>query len=130
MDALTFHRGIGHDQFRLREAFVQAGNVIKSQPKAKFWAGQRYYRRYQIHINDFYISDMSGDGGGVEDLSVKVGKMSIAYLAGARPEHGRLTDSRFKLPKIERAEDGSGAKINDSIWKHPNLLFGAIGIFA
>ena len=82
----NFPRGIGNDQFRLREAFVQAGNVIKSQPDAKFWAGQRFYRRYQIHINDFYISDMSGYGGGVEDLSVKVGKMSIAYLAGARPD--------------------------------------------
>jgi maltoporin len=53
---------------------------------AKFWAGERYYRRYQSHINDFYISDMSGYGGGVEDLNVKVGKMAVAFLAGARPD--------------------------------------------
>jgi maltoporin len=70
----NFTHGIGNDQFRLREAFVQAGNIFKSQPGAKFWAGERYYRRYQSHINDFYISDMSGYGGGVEDLNVKVGK--------------------------------------------------------
>ena len=82
----NFPRGIGNDQFRLREAFVQVGNAIKSQPDARFWAGQRFYRRYQIHINDFYISDMSGYGGGVEDLSVGIGKMSFAYLAGARPD--------------------------------------------
>jgi maltoporin len=82
----NFPRGIGNDQFRFREAFVQAGNVFESQPGAKFWAGERYYRRYQSHINDFYISDMSGYGGGVEDLNVKVGKMAIAFLAGARPD--------------------------------------------
>ena len=37
---------------------------------------------------------------------------------------------RFKLPKIEHAESRLGEKSNDSIWKHPNLLFGALGIFA
>jgi len=35
----------------------------------------------------------------------------------------------FRLPKIESAERHSGEKINDSIWKHPNLPLGAIGIF-
>jgi MFS transporter, FHS family, L-fucose permease len=35
----------------------------------------------------------------------------------------------FKLPKIASAERQSGVKIADSIWKHPNLIFGAIGIF-
>ena len=38
--------------------------------------------------------------------------------------------ARFKLPRIRQAEGGLGKKINDSIWKHPNLLFGALGIFA
>ena len=38
------------DHFRLREAFVQGGNVIKSQPALKFWADNRYYRRNDIHI--------------------------------------------------------------------------------
>jgi FHS family L-fucose permease-like MFS transporter len=35
----------------------------------------------------------------------------------------------FKLPKIEHAEPQPGAKVKDSIWKHPNLLLGAVGIF-
>ena len=34
-----------------------------------------------------------------------------------------------KLPQIETASSGSGRKVNDSVWKHPNLLFGAIAIF-
>jgi len=36
----------------------------------------------------------------------------------------------FKLPKIETAAYRRGEKVNDSIWKHPNLFLGALGIFA
>ncbi len=35
----------------------------------------------------------------------------------------------FKLPKIEHAQHRVGEKVNDSIWKHANLIFGAIAIF-
>ena len=35
----------------------------------------------------------------------------------------------FKLPKMESAEHHIGQKVADSVWKHPNLIFGAIGIF-
>ncbi len=35
----------------------------------------------------------------------------------------------FRLPKMEAAEHRIGEKVNDSIWKHPNLPYGAIGIF-
>jgi maltoporin len=82
----NFPGGIGNDNFRLREAFVQAGNVLKGLPDAKFWAGERYYRRYQAHIDDFYILDMSGYGGGIEDVNVKIGKVALAFLGGARPD--------------------------------------------
>lgn len=34
------------------------------------------------------------------------------------------------LPKIETAANRPGEKVSDSIWKHPNLLFGALGLFA
>ncbi len=36
----------------------------------------------------------------------------------------------FKLPKIETAAYRRGEKVSDSIWKHPNLVLGAFGIFA
>ena len=84
-DATETSNFVSNDHFRLREAFVQAGNLFDSQPSAKFWAGERYYRRYDIDINDFYTVDMSGYGGGVEDLNVKIGHAAIAYLFGAEP---------------------------------------------
>ena len=35
----------------------------------------------------------------------------------------------FKLPKIEHAQHKVGERVDDSIWKHPNLVFGALAIF-
>ena len=35
----------------------------------------------------------------------------------------------FKLPKIPHAQHQLGERVNDSIWNHPNLIFGAIAIF-
>lgn len=34
-----------------------------------------------------------------------------------------------KLPRMASAEHHIGEKVEDSVWKHPNLVFGAIGIF-
>ena len=41
-----------------------------------------------------------------------------------------VTIAKFKLPKIEQATGSRNEHTNDSIWNHPNLLFGALGIFA
>jgi FHS family L-fucose permease-like MFS transporter len=35
----------------------------------------------------------------------------------------------FKLPKIESAQHNIGEKVGDSIWDHPNLVFGTVAIF-
>src|ERR1044072_6225991 len=37
--------------------------------------------------------------------------------------------ARFKLPQIEQPAVSPGEELKDSIWKHPNLLFSALGIF-
>jgi maltoporin len=72
----------GND-FALRQGYVEMGNVLESAPEARFWAGQRYYQRHDIHINDFYYLDMSGYGGGVEDLPLwNIGKLQLAWLGG------------------------------------------------
>lgn len=89
--------------FTIREAFAQAGNVIKSKPDLKFWAGQRYYRRHDIHINDYYFYSESGYGGGVEDIDVGFGKMAIAYFGVSDPEgadvteHGRVVENNVEF---------------------------------
>jgi FHS family L-fucose permease-like MFS transporter len=41
-----------------------------------------------------------------------------------------LIIGRSKLPKIESAQRHPGQPINDSLWNHPNLILGSVGIFA
>ncbi len=97
----NFPNDVGNDQYRFREAFVQGGNIFDSQPGAKFWAGERYYHRQHVDINDFYPLDLSGYGAGVEDLDLGIGKLAAAFLAGARPDivtqNGNLAKSNIDV---------------------------------
>ncbi|MGR5260203.1 maltoporin LamB [Vibrio astriarenae] len=64
----------------LRVMNVQAKGLF-SDKDAVLWAGQRYYQRKDIHITDFYFLDTSGGaGGGIENLSVGPGKLSLAIM--------------------------------------------------
>jgi len=40
-----------------------------------------------------------------------------------------VTIGLFNLPEIESAAHHLGEAVNDSVWKHPNLIFGAVAIF-
>lgn len=69
------------DRIVLREAFAQAVDVVSALPGMSLWAGQRFYRRRDIHITDFYFLDMSGYGGGFEDVPLPGGaRLAIAYI--------------------------------------------------
>ncbi len=46
----------------------------------KFWAGNRFYRRHDVSVTDFFFSNMSGGGGGVEDIALPVGKLALAWI--------------------------------------------------
>lgn len=67
-------------QTSLPEAWAEIGNVFPAQPEVKFWAGDRFYRRQDIHINDFFFYNMSGAGGGVEDFETPIGKLALAWI--------------------------------------------------
>src|SRR6266496_2013297 len=110
----NFNSSTANDQFRLREVFVRAGNLFESQPDAKFWAGERYYRRQHIDISDFYPLDMSGYGAGVEDLNVRFGKLAVGFLSGARPDittqNGNYAKSNIDLRLYDvKAPGGTAA---------------------
>jgi len=69
----------------VREAYGEAGHIIESHPEMTFWAGQRFYRRRDTHIIDFFFNDMSGYGAGFQDMKLGGGnaKLSVAYLGGS-----------------------------------------------
>jgi|GEM_PF-2078579 len=73
----------GDTTFGLPEAWAAIGNVLPAQPSMKFWAGNRFYRRHDIHISDFFFYNMSGAGGGVEDIELPFGKLALAWIGAA-----------------------------------------------
>jgi len=66
----------------LRQVYATAKNVLPGQPDAVVWGGQQYYRRHDVHMNDFYWLDMSGYGGGIEDYDLGFAKGSLAWIGG------------------------------------------------
>lgn len=44
------------------------------------WAGRRYYKRHDVHLNDFYYWNPSGTGFGLEDLPLGRYALSYAFL--------------------------------------------------
>jgi maltoporin len=92
---------LGND-IALRQAFVEMGNVFRDVPEVRFWAGQRYYRRQDIHINDFYWLDMSGYGAGLQDVPLVAGaKLAFAWLGGSfdtyQTDQGKAAKHSFDL---------------------------------
>ena len=57
----------------------------------KFWAGDRFYERSDIHINDFFFRNLSGGGGGVEDIQLPFGQLALAWI-GNGSESDLYTD--------------------------------------
>jgi maltoporin len=100
-DSLTNHQQ-GND-IALRQAFTEAGNVFQAVPDIRIWAGQRYYQRMDIHIDDFYYLDMSGYGSGVQDVPLgDFAKLQLAWIGGSvdtyeTDTHGRLAKQNIDL---------------------------------
>ena len=67
------------DRIQFVEAYVKGG-YFDDLPMS-FWAGKRFYRDGDIHMDDFFFfADMSGNGGGIEDYEVSNGTLSAALL--------------------------------------------------
>lgn len=83
----------------LREAYAEAGNIGGGAfKKAKLWAGKRFYRREDVHINDFFFWDNSGPGGGIEDVDLGFGKLSYAFRRNAAGDEFDATGTTVVVP--------------------------------
>ncbi|MBU4201019.1 MAG: carbohydrate porin [Verrucomicrobia bacterium] len=65
----------------LREMFAGMSGFIEANPSTKVWVGERFYRLPELNINDFWWYDLSGYGGGLENIDLGSGRMHIAYIA-------------------------------------------------
>ncbi len=67
-------------QVGMREAFVEMKNVIKSAPEVTFWAGQRFYDRYNTDPADWFWLDTSGFGIGAYNIHLGPGNLYVAWI--------------------------------------------------
>jgi maltoporin len=79
----NFANRSGNDfDFILRQAFLETKNVFKNAPEITFWAGIRFYDRFNTDPDDYFWLDTSGYGAGVYNIDVGIGKLYLAWLAG------------------------------------------------
>ena len=64
----------------MREAYVEMKNVFKSAPEVTFWAGQRFYDRYNIDPADWFWLDTSGFGIGAYNIHLGPGNLYVAWI--------------------------------------------------
>ncbi len=65
----------------MREGYVEMKNVFKNAPEITFWAGQRFYDRYNIDPNDWFWLDTSGFGIGAYNIHLGPGNLYVAWIA-------------------------------------------------
>lgn len=90
----------------LPEAWAAVGNVLPDQPQAKFWAGNRFYRRHDIGVIDFFFWNMSGGGGGIEDVDAGPGKVALAWIGSG------ATSGFSNLPQPDPENKAGFSKAN------------------
>lgn len=64
------------------EAWIGLDDFVQDGPLAgaKFWAGQRFYKRQDVHIHDFFYFNGTGLGIGVEQIETGYGQLSLSYF--------------------------------------------------
>jgi maltoporin len=118
--------------FGWREIYLEFKNVIKSAPEVTFWAGQRFYDRYNIDSQDYFWLDDSGVGGGVYNINLGFGSLAIAYIGGIQAGFGNQNSSTFNELDLQ-VNGGQG-----NFYRHTldirlgdiNFLFGKLKLVA
>ena len=63
--------------------------LIASQPNAKVWVGERFYRRHEVHLADIKYWDTSSTGIGIEDWDLGFGNGQLAWMSPESNGDGR-----------------------------------------
>lgn len=63
---------------RLGELYSEVSGILNNS--ISFWAGRRFYERYDSHLDDYFFLNMSGNGLGFRNLSIADTKISYSYI--------------------------------------------------
>lgn len=109
------------------EGYIESGGWSDSAlfRDARFWLGKRYYRRHDIHINDFYYWSNSGYGAGVQDINLGQTKLAYAYRRNRFVDDEQIQGHDLRWYDIKTNPGGSltlGLDIRDSEPDQPVFL--------
>jgi maltoporin len=115
----------------LVESYFDFKNVIKSAPEVTFWAGMRFYDRYNIDPQDYFFLNTSGTGGGVYNIPVGPGSLAIAYFGGISSGTGAfLSDNGQAFNDVNKSVNGGVGDFYrhtiDVRWGDINFLAGKL----
>ena len=74
------------------------GTKIAALGNGTVWAGRRFYNRFQLGINDQFLENDDGDGAGIEDMNVGMGKLSMAVMTNPNGVGNDVNNGLFKFP--------------------------------
>ena len=90
------NNGNGPDQLTTRFGQIYAyGQNISQLANGRVWAGRRFYNRLQTGINDQFLENNDGNGAGVEDMDLGIGKLSVAFMMDPNND---AYNNRMSLP--------------------------------
>ncbi|MBX3019964.1 MAG: carbohydrate porin [Bdellovibrionaceae bacterium] len=72
----------GGNVWVMREVYSEGGYYAGAPFTA--WAGKRFYRWGDVHLNDYYPVAMSGPGGGIGGIKTDYGTWSLAVIQNAQ----------------------------------------------
>jgi maltoporin len=104
------------DNVQVIQAFVRGGNVDGIH--ATYWAGKRFYRDVDVHMDDFYFfADMSGQGGGVEDIPI--GSSATLAVALLQYSYSYVTNAPNGLPSKQALD----IRLKNWSWSDSDKLY-------
>ena len=74
------------------------GTKIAALGNGTVWAGRRFYNRFQLGINDQFLENDDGDGTGIENMDVGMGKLSVAVMTNPNGVGNDINNGLFKFP--------------------------------
>lgn len=79
---------------RFGQAYAYGRN-LPALAGGQVWAGRRFYNRVQLGINDQFLENNDGDGTGLENMNVGIGKLSAAFMMNGR---NAANNNRYTIP--------------------------------
>lgn len=89
-----------------RNNYIDVAGVIQGQPEAKLWIGKRFYRRHDIHLNDYFYWDTTGPGAGIENYDVGFSKLHYGFLTQSDAAGNSTVTHDLRFTDIRANEGG------------------------